>query len=96
MLLIQAQYVSHSGNLFIVSVFISNLFVSLNCKICQSIVAACGRSGEWEHALNLFQSMKKSGLVPDRVCYNTLLSAFMNSGKDDEVSTILLRFERRV
>ena len=38
--------------------------------------------------------MKKSGLVPDRVCYNTLLSAFMNSGKDDEVN--ILKFEKGV
>ena len=45
----------------------------LNGKLI--VIDACGRSGEHEHALALFQEMKKNGISPDRVAYNALFSA---------------------
>ncbi len=37
--------------------------------------AACGRSGEHEHAIELFREMKDEGHQPDRVAYNALFTA---------------------
>ena len=55
-------------------------------NIYKTIVAACGRSGEWSHALQLFVNMKADQIRCDVVAYNALMSAFANGGKPDMVS----------
>jgi pentatricopeptide repeat protein len=50
--------------------------------------AACGRSGEYEHALQLFTDMKNEGLQPDLVAYNAMFSALRVSHMPDEVSSL--------
>ena len=49
--------------------------------------AACARSGEWSHALQLFVAMRTDRIKCDRVAYNALCSAFTNGGKSDLVRT---------
>ena len=38
-------------------------------------ITSCGRSGQVDHAIDLFRQMKNQGLQPDRVAYNALFSA---------------------
>lgn len=52
------------------------------------VLAACGRSGEYEEALKLFADMKKEGLQPDRVAYNAVFSALRIANKPREVSPV--------
>ncbi len=48
--------------------------------------AACSRSGEYSHAIQLFVDMKTDRIACDIVVYNALVSAFATSGKSDLVS----------
>ena len=59
-------------------------FADFVCQLCVR-VAACGRAGEAEIALDLFRSMKDEGLSADRVAYNALFSALRVAGKADQV-----------
>ena len=45
-------------------------------------IAACGRSGQSEEALKLFDDMKAQGLQPDRVAYNAVFTALRVTGDD--------------
>lgn len=47
---------------------------------------ACGRAGQAQKALELFQNMKDDGLAADRVAYNALFSALRVSKDADRVS----------
>ena len=38
-------------------------------------ISACGRAGQWEHALRLFDEMRNDGLQPDRISYNSIITA---------------------
>jgi pentatricopeptide repeat protein len=44
---------------------------------------ACGRSGEYLHALQLFRNMTSAGIAADTVAYNTLFHSFRVAGKAD-------------
>jgi len=46
--------------------------------------AACGRSGEYQHALELFNEMKNQGLLPDLVAYNSLFFALRVANEADK------------
>lgn len=48
---------------------------------------ACGRAGQAQKALELFQNMKDDGLAADRVAYNALFSALRVSKDADRVSS---------
>lgn len=49
-------------------------------------IAACGRAGEADSAIELFRSMKSEGLSADGVAYNALFSALRVAGRADTVS----------
>jgi pentatricopeptide repeat protein len=49
-------------------------------------IAACGRAGETDSAIELFRSMKSEGLSADGVAYNALFSALRIAGRADMVS----------
>lgn len=55
----------------------------MNCRFAHFDLAACGRSGEYEHALRLFRNMKEQGLAADRVAYNALFNALKIAEKPD-------------
>ncbi|KAH9685743.1 pentatricopeptide repeat-containing protein [Citrus sinensis] len=46
----------------------------VNVFICNSILSCLVRNGKFESSLKLFDKMKQSGLTPDAVTYNTLLT----------------------
>lgn len=48
-------------------------------------ITACGRCGEYEHALSLFDDMKNSGVQPDRVSYNALISALKAANQEEKI-----------
>ena len=52
-------------------------------------LAACGNSGQWAAAFDLFNEMKRDNIQPDIVAYNALLAAGMNGNRPDEVSNKL-------
>jgi pentatricopeptide repeat protein len=48
-------------------------------------ITACGRSGEYQHALEVFNDMKRDGIKPDRVSYNALISALKVARQPDRI-----------
>jgi pentatricopeptide repeat protein len=44
-------------------------------------IASCGKAGQLDHAVRLFQEMLEQGLSPDRVAYNSLFTAFRVSSE---------------
>jgi pentatricopeptide repeat protein len=57
--------------------------VSLNSLFIW-ILAACGRAGEYKHALALFNDMSASGIQPDLVAYNSLFFALRVANEADK------------
>jgi pentatricopeptide repeat protein len=53
---------------------------------------ACGNSGKWDAAFDLFNDMKHDDIRPDLVAYNALLAAGMNGNRPEEVSKSWLKF----
>lgn len=49
-----------------------------------STPAACGRSGKYNEALQLFTDMKNQGLHPDRIAYNAVFSALRVANRPEE------------
>lgn len=37
-------------------------------------ISACARGGQYEHALQLLDSMRKLGVSPDVTCYNAVIN----------------------
>lgn len=65
-------FLSHTTHTFIITI----------------LSAACARSGEYSHALQLFVNMQADGIQGDIVAYNALVSAFANSGQSELVSHV--------
>ena len=49
-------------------------------------LVACGNSGQFDAAFDLFNQMKSDCLQPDLVAYNALIAAGMNGNKPEQVS----------
>eukprot|EP00427_Karlodinium_veneficum_P055808 CAMPEP_0169401630 /NCGR_PEP_ID=MMETSP1017-20121227/54636_1 /TAXON_ID=342587 /ORGANISM="Karlodinium micrum, Strain CCMP2283" /LENGTH=351 /DNA_ID=CAMNT_0009507413 /DNA_START=60 /DNA_END=1115 /DNA_ORIENTATION=- len=46
-----------------------------------AMISACGKSGRWNEAYMIFNKMCNSGLKPDTITYNALLSVLEQSGQ---------------
>ncbi|KAL9451416.1 hypothetical protein AB3S75_013056 [Citrus x aurantiifolia] len=71
------KFLGKSGN-FLKALEIYNSITDasdkVNVFICNSILSCLVRNGKFESSLKLFDKMKQSGLTPDAVTYNTLLT----------------------
>jgi pentatricopeptide repeat protein len=55
-----------------------------NCVTYSTVISGCVKLGDLERALELFDEMLRSGVLPDVVCCNLLIDGFFKEDKLDK------------
>ena len=78
--------VSHLGNGWQQAVRILHSMgdVRLNVFCYSAAIGACGRSGEYEVAIELLDEMTRAGVWPNLIVYNTAINAAAKAAKTEQ------------